>query len=177
LPVVAGFPSGPQAFLSVIATLPAAEQQDSPSPPLPAQQEDLPSAIVEQEPSLPPQQPFSPGLVAHDMPAAEHLHPSLVPPTSAVALAWALVVFSSTFGVVVDEVVLLALLAAFVEFDELPVLLAPPQPARPRTITARNAASFIFIDVLLLLSRKRVSKPHRMSGQNERNGCPESIIA
>jgi hypothetical protein len=135
-----------QAFLSSIAILPAAEQQDSPSPPLPAQQEDLPSTIVEQAPSLPPQQPFSPGLVAHFIPAAEHLQPSFVPPTSSVALACALTIFSSAFGAVVEEVVLPALLAELDELDELLVLLAPPQPASASTVAARNAASFIFID-------------------------------
>jgi hypothetical protein len=111
---------------------------------LPAQQEALPSTIEEQAPSLAPQQPFSPGLVAHDIPAAEHLQPSLVPPTVSVAFAWALTMFSSVFGAVVEEVVLPVLLAEFDEF-ELLVLPAPPQPANPRTITARSAASFIFI--------------------------------
>jgi hypothetical protein len=140
--------------LSSIAILPEAEQQDSPSPPLSEQQEALPSTIEEQAPSLPPQQPFSPGLVAHFIPAAEHLQPSLVPPTSSVALAWALTMFSSAAGVVVvEEVVLPALLAALPVLVALLLLLAPPQPASPRTITARSAANFIFIDFLLLMNQ------------------------
>jgi hypothetical protein len=147
LPVAAaGFSPGAQAFLSSIAILPAAEQHESPSPPLPAQQEDLPSTIVEQAPSLAPQQPFSPGLVAQDIPAAEHLQPSFVPPTSSVALAWALTMFSSAFGAVVEDVELPVLFAALEELVELLVLLAPPQPASPRTITARSAVSLIFIE-------------------------------
>jgi hypothetical protein len=91
-------------------------------------------------------------LVAHFIPAAEHLQPSFVPPTSSVALACALTMFSSAFGVVVEEVVLPpALLAALPELDELLLLLAVPQPASPRTITASSAANFIFIDFLLFI--------------------------
>jgi hypothetical protein len=148
---VAGFASGAQAFLSAIATLPAVEQQEAPSPPLLAQQDDLPSAIVEQAPSLPPQQPFSPGLVEHFIPAAEHLQPSFVPPVSAVATSVAGIVFSA-FGVVVEEVVFAALFA-FVALVEFVLLVEPPQPARPSTITAKSEANLIFIENLLLVSR------------------------
>jgi hypothetical protein len=127
--------------------LAATEQQALSSLPLPAQQDDLPSTIVEHSPSL-PQQPFSPAFVEHFIPAAEHLQPSFVPPTSSVASALALIMFSSALGVVVEEVELAALFAldALVEFVELLVLLAPPQPVSPMTITARSDANFIFID-------------------------------
>jgi hypothetical protein len=150
---VADFSAGLQAFLSSIfspvfspiATLPEVEQQDAFSLPLPAQQDDLPSTIVEHS-SL-PQQPFSPGLVEHFIPTAEHLQPSFVPPVSSEALALALIMFGS--GVAVVEEVVLAALFAFEVFDEfvvLVLLLELPQPASVSMVAARSAASFIFID-------------------------------
>jgi hypothetical protein len=150
---VAGFAPGAQAFLSAIATLPAVEQQDAPSPPLPAQQDDLPSAIVEHAPSLPPQQPFSPGLVEHFIPAAEHLQPSFVPPVSAVATSVAGTVFVSALGVVVEDVVFAALFAFVALVVFVVLVVEPPQPARPSTITAKSEANLIFIENLLLVSR------------------------
>ena len=144
---VAGFSPGLQAFLSSIAIFPAVDQQAASSLPLLAQQEDLPSTIVEHSPSL-PQQPFSPGLVEHFIPAAEHLQPSFVPPVSSDALALALTTFSSAFGAVVEEVELAALFAfeAFVELVVLLLLVELPQPASVSMVAARSAASFIFID-------------------------------
>jgi hypothetical protein len=139
-------PAGISVPPSLAAALPAVEQQAiSPLPSL-EQHEDLPSFIVEQ-PSLPQQ----PSLPLQAMPAAEHLHPSLVPPVLSVGVALAFTIPSSF---VVDEVVLpvldvLPFRVAFELFVLPPVLL---QPARPSNTTARSATSLIFIDSLLFQS-------------------------
>jgi hypothetical protein len=162
------------AVPSFAAILPDAEQHDAPSLPLLLQQSALPSAIEEQAPSFAPQQPLSPGLVAHFIPSAEHLQPSDVPPTSDEALALALTTFTSVFSSV-EEVLLDVLVVLFVELVEFVVLLVlslPPQPASPRTITARNAANFIFIDCSPAIEPIKNFEPSSLSGWNERDGLP-----
>jgi hypothetical protein len=146
---VAGLAPGPQP--EVEAVLPAVEQQDAPSPPALAQHSDLPAAIVEQLPSLPPQQPLPPSAVLHSMPAAEHLQPSEVPPVVVVGLELAATMFGSLAGAV-DEVAL-ELFADLLPFPlpVLPVFALPgPQPANASTTNASNAANLIFMGGLLL---------------------------
>jgi hypothetical protein len=146
---VAGLAPGPQP--EVEAVLPAVEQQDAPSPPALAQHSDLPSAIVEQLPSLPPQQPLPPAAVLHSMPAALHLQPSEVPPVVEVGLELAATMFGSLAGAV-DEVAL-ELFADLLPFPlpVLPVFALPgPQPANASTTNASNATNLIFMGGLLL---------------------------
>jgi len=145
---VAGLAPGPQP--EVEAVLPAVEQQDAPSPPALAQHSDLPAAIVEQLPSLPPQQPLPPSAVLHSMPAAEHLQPSEVPPVVLVGLALAAITLGSLAAV--DEVAL-ELFADLLPFPlpVLPVFALPgPQPANASTTNASNATNLIFMGGLLL---------------------------
>jgi hypothetical protein len=119
------------------------------------QHSDLPAAIVEQEPSLPPQQPLPPSAVLHSMPAAEHLQPSLVPPVVLVGFALAVTMFPSLAGAV-DEVAL-ELLADLLPFP-LPVLpvfvLLAPQPASTSMTNASAATNLIFMGGLLFCRDK-----------------------
>jgi hypothetical protein len=133
--------------------LPAVEQQDAPLPPVALQHSDLPAAIVEQEPSLPPQQPLPPAAVLHSMPAAEHLQPSDVPPVVLVGLALAVTVLPS-FSV--DDLAL-ELFADLLALLALPVFeLAPPlQPASASTKNASNATNLIFMGCGLLFCRDK----------------------
>jgi hypothetical protein len=129
--------------------LPAVEQHDAPSPPADLQHSDLPAAIVEQEPSLPPQQPLPPAAVLHSMPAAEHLQPSDVPPVVLVGLALAATMLGS---LVVASDLALELFADLLPFPlpALPVLvLAALQPASTNMTNTSNAANLIFMGGLL----------------------------
>jgi hypothetical protein len=171
---VAGFVvPGLLESLSFAAILPAAEQHDSLALPLLLQHSALPSAIEEQAPSFAPQQPLSPGLVAHFIPSAEHLQPSDVPPTSDEASALAGTTFTSGFCSVEETLleVLVALFVELVEFVEL-LVLSLPQPARPRTTTARNAANFIFMDCSPVVKPIKSSEISSPFGWNERDGLP-----
>ena len=129
--------------------MPAVEQQDAPSPPADLQHSDLPAAIVEQLPSLPPQQPLPPAAVLHSMPAALHLQPSEVPPVVLVGLALAVTVLGSLAGA---ADVVLELFADLLPFP-LPVLLVfvlpGPQPANTSMANASNTANLIFMGGLL----------------------------
>lgn len=145
---VAGLAAGPQP--EVEAVLPAVEQQDAPSPPALAQHSDLPAAIVEQLPSLPPQQPLPPSAVLHSMPAAEHLQPSEVPPVVLVGLELAATMFGSLAGAADVALELFADLLPF-PLPVLPVFALPgPQPANASTTNASNATNLIFMGGLLL---------------------------
>ncbi|MBA3766022.1 MAG: hypothetical protein H0W99_03345 [Acidobacteria bacterium] len=129
------------------AVLPAVEQQDAPSPPALAQHSDLPAAIVEQLPSLPPQQPLPPAAVLHSMPAALHLQPSAVPPVVLVGLALAVTVLGSLAGA---ADVALELFADLLPLPVLPVFVLPgPQPANTSMTNASNATNLIFMGGLL----------------------------
>jgi hypothetical protein len=144
----AGLDSAPHPLAApeVEAVLPAVEQQEAPSPPADLQHSDLPAAIVEQEPSLPPQQPLPPSAVLHSMPAAEHLQPSDVPPVVLVALALATTVLASLAGDA-EEVALFAERLPF-PLPALPVfVLAALQPASTSMTKASNATNLIFMGV------------------------------
>jgi hypothetical protein len=130
--------------------LPAVEQHDAPSPPAVLQHSDLPAAIVEQEPSLPPQQPLPPAAVLHSMPAAEHLQPSDVPPVVLVGVALAATMLPSLAGAADVALELFADLLPF-PLPALPeFVLDALQPASTSTTKASNANNLIFIGGLLL---------------------------
>jgi hypothetical protein len=142
---VSGFFSVPApgiVSLPASAVFPAVEQQAAPESPLLAQHSDLPSFIVEQ-PSLPQQLPSLP---LQAMPAAEHLHPSDVPPVLSVGLTLALTTLLS-LAAVVEEVVLLVL-AALLLRGAFVVLVLPAglQPANPNIKNARSTASLVFMN-------------------------------
>jgi hypothetical protein len=169
--------AGPQPLAppAVEAVLPAVEQHDAPSPPSDLQHSDLPAAIVEQEPSLPPQQPLPPSAVLHSMPAAEHLQPSLVPPVVLVGFALAVTMFPSLAGAV-DEVAL-ELLADLLPFP-LPVLpvfvLLAPQPASTSMTNASAAINLIFMGGLLFCRDKPFLLP-RVPGRREQRGNSQEL--
>jgi hypothetical protein len=128
--------------------LPAVEQHDAPPPPSLEQHSDLPAAIVEHEPSLPPQQPLPPSAVLHSIPAAEHLQPSEVPPVVLVGLALATTVLGSLVGAA-DVVLELPARLPF-PLPALPVFVLPgPQPANTSITNASNATNLIFMGCLL----------------------------
>ncbi|HEV2912195.1 MAG TPA: hypothetical protein VGX92_02665 [Pyrinomonadaceae bacterium] len=142
--------AGPHPLWLVEAVFPAVEQHDAPSPPVDLQHSDLPAAIVEQEPSLPPQQPLPPSAVLHSMPAAEHLQPSLVPPVLLVGVALAATMLPSLAGAV-DEVAL-ELFADLLPLPVLPVFELPAlQPANTSMTNASNTTNLIFMGGLLFL--------------------------
>jgi hypothetical protein len=76
----------------------------------------------------------------------------------------------SGVAVVVEEVVLAGLFAEFVLLPVLVVLSAVPQPASPRTITARIAANFIFIELFSCYLSRLVKPRARLFGLEPRRG-------
>jgi hypothetical protein len=131
----------------------------------------LPAAIVEQEPSLPPQHPLPPAAVLHSIPAAEHLQPSLVPPVVLVGVALAATMLPSLAGAV-DEVAL-ELFADLLPLP-LPVLPVPVfelpalQPASKSMTNASNATNLIFMDGLLFCRGKPLTTACSTWGANAR---------
>jgi hypothetical protein len=144
---------------SAAAAVPfAVEQQDAPPSLSVEQQLAMPSFFIEHDPSLPPQQPFSPSLVLQTIPTAEHLQPSLVPPVVVVGLALASTMLGLFCATVAGLEVAAAGVAAAFELEVVTGLSAAPHPANPNTINESIAANFSFMIFLQTFFRFRVVK-------------------